>query len=115
AGDGLMYQPHAANLLSPRTALAPEGAVSNSTVHMTNFIPTRGGLLVRRAAFLALVGLAGPGACGPFHRGTSASAAIIFKNESLDQADVYASGPDGNPVRIGTVFAGATDTLRVPA
>ena len=71
------------------------------------------GRSLRSAGLLALVAIAG--ACGPFHRGSSSTAQIVFKNESLDQADVYAAGPDGNPVRIGTVFAGATDTLRVPA
>ena len=39
---------------------------------------------------------------------------MVFKNEATDQADVYALGPGGEPTRIGTVFAGRTDTLRVP-
>ena len=54
-------------------------------------------------------------ACGPFHMGSDQSAKVIFVNESLDQADVYAAGPDGLAVRVGTVFAGRTDSLTVPA
>ena len=54
-------------------------------------------------------------ACGPFHRGGPPDAAIIFHNDSIDQADVYAVGSGGDPIRIGTVFAGRTETLRVPS
>jgi hypothetical protein len=39
---------------------------------------------------------------------------IIFTNESLDQATVYIVGPSIEFRRIGTVFAGRTDTLTVP-
>jgi hypothetical protein len=68
----------------------------------------------RFSAIAALLALGA--ACGPFHMGgPDQSAKVIFINESLDQADVYASGPDGLPVRVGTVFAGRTDTLTVPA
>jgi hypothetical protein len=63
--------------------------------------------------FAALLGV--PAACGPFHRGEVSQGQIIFVNESTDQADVYAAGPDGNPIRIGTVFGGRTETLTVPA
>jgi hypothetical protein len=65
------------------------------------------------ALFAALI--AAPAACGPFHRGSSPEAQIVFVNESIDQADVYAAGPDGNAIRIGTVFGGRTETLRVPS
>ncbi len=61
------------------------------------------------AIFLAL-----GAACGPFHMGSDQRAYLIFSNESLDQADVFATGSDGLPIRIGTVFAGRTDTLPVP-
>jgi hypothetical protein len=54
-------------------------------------------------------------ACGPFHRGAEPEAAIVFHNQSTDQADVYAMGQGGDPMRIGTVFAGKTETLRVPS
>ncbi|HEY7234385.1 MAG TPA: hypothetical protein VH539_09575 [Gemmatimonadaceae bacterium] len=52
-------------------------------------------------------------ACGPFHRGGQPEAAVVFHNQSPDQADVYALGPGGDPQRIGTVFAGRTEALRV--
>lgn len=54
-------------------------------------------------------------ACGPFHHGGAPDAAIVFHNDSTDQADVYAVGSGGDPIRIGTVFAGRTETLRVPS
>jgi hypothetical protein len=70
----------------------------------------------RALRFAALGTLLALGAaCGPFHMGSSDRALLIFSNESLDQADVYASGSDGLPVRIGTVLAGRTDSLTVPA
>jgi hypothetical protein len=65
--------------------------------------------MVTVAATFALTG------CGPFHRGTQLESVIVFHNQSLDQADVYAIGSGGNPTRIGTVFAGRTETLNVPA
>ena len=61
---------------------------------------------------VAAVGAAG---CGPFHKGKGLPPAYLyFTNESLDQADVYAVLPGDQPVRIGTVAAGRTDTLTVP-
>src|SRR5690349_24770472 len=64
------------------------------------------------AISLAMFGAA---ACGPFHRGSGPPPAILyFTNESLDQADVFAVLPGDQPIRIGTVFAGQTDTLRLP-
>lgn len=53
-------------------------------------------------------------ACGPFHRGGPPEPVVVFRNESPDQADVYALGPGGEPTRIGTVLANRSDTLRVP-
>jgi hypothetical protein len=54
-------------------------------------------------------------ACGPFHKGQGPPPAyLIFTNESLDQADVYAVLSGNQPIRIGTVAAGRTDTLTVP-
>lgn len=73
---------------------------------------------LRRAA--VALGLVALGACMPFHRKTTdqitpGPALVFFTNESLDQADVFAAGPGGaNPVRIGTVMAGRTDTLTIP-
>jgi len=56
-------------------------------------------------------------ACGPFHHGGPAlpDAVVIFNNQSMDQADVYAVGTGGQPVRIGTVFSGRSEMLKVPA
>lgn len=54
-------------------------------------------------------------ACGPMHRGGPPGARIVFANESLDQADVYAIASSGAQTRIGTVTAGRTETLRIPA
>ena len=57
----------------------------------------------------------GAAACAPFHKGQGPPPAYLyFTNESLDQADVYAVLPGDQPVRIGTVAAGRTDTLTVP-
>jgi len=52
--------------------------------------------------------------CGPFRRGGPPDAVVVFHNQSTDQADVYALGSGGDPVRIGTVFGGRSETLRVP-
>ena len=52
--------------------------------------------------------------CGPFHSGGPPDPVVVFRNDSPDQADVYAVGSGGEPTRIGTVFAGRSDTLRVP-
>jgi len=65
--------------------------------------------LVVVAAVMALT------SCGPFHRGNQPESVVVFRNDSPDQADVYAIGSGGDPVRIGTVFASRTETLRVPA
>lgn len=69
---------------------------------------TRAGLVIAAVASL--------GACGPLHRGggQSQTATLVFINESLDQADVYAVVSGSQPVRIGTVFAGRTESLKVP-
>lgn len=65
-----------------------------------------------RAALGLLVGVAA--GCGPFRLGSSERATIIFTNESLDQADVYATLSGTQTVRLGTVLATRTDTLNVP-
>ena len=63
-----------------------------------------------------LAAVVGSAACGPLHHGPgSAPAKLFFTNESLDQADVYAVIPGSQSIRIGTVMAGQTDTLTVPA
>lgn len=69
---------------------------------------------MRRAVVAVAAALALPG-CGPFHSGSQPESVIVFRNQSPDQADVYAIGSGGDPIRIGTVFAGRTETLRVPS
>jgi hypothetical protein len=66
---------------------------------------------------LASASLVSAVSCGRImHRGADEPAAqVIFVNQSLDQADVFAVADAGHPVRIGTVFAGRTDTLTVPS
>ena len=50
------------------------------------------------------------------HNGADqAGAQVIFVNQSLDQADVFVVTDAGSSQRIGTVFAGRTETLDVPA
>ena len=70
----------------------------------------------RRLAPVLLILAAVATACGPLRRGAAPpQATIIFRNESLDQATIYVVAPGRDFRRIGTVFAGRTDTLRVPA
>jgi hypothetical protein len=70
---------------------------------------------VRRLA-PAVVILVAATACAGTRRGPGPPPAVIyFTNESLDQATVYMVAPGADFRRIGTVFAGRTDTLRVPA
>ena len=68
-------------------------------------------LLSRR--LVPVLALCVAGACGPLHRGGPEPAYVIFTNQSLDQADVYAVSSSGAQTRIGTVMPGRTDTLRV--
>ena len=72
---------------------------------------------IRAIAFLAVAALS---AC---HRNRTASeidaeasepSTIEFRNESLAQADVLVAASSSGPRRIGTVFAGRTETLTIP-
>ena len=67
-----------------------------------------------RRAVVAVAAVFTVAGCGPFHRGNQPESVVVFRNQSVDQADVYAIGSGGDPIRIGTVFAGRTETLRVP-
>jgi hypothetical protein len=59
--------------------------------------------------------LAAATACGPVRRvADEPPATIIFVNESIEQATVYAVAPGVDFRRLGIVFAGQTDTLTVP-
>ena|SRR5690349_12103263 len=53
-------------------------------------------------------------ACGPFRRGQAERPVVVFVNQSLDQADVYALSPSGAESRIGTVMPGRTAELTIP-
>jgi hypothetical protein len=70
--------------------------------------------LLRRTMALAVVSSLAVTACGPFHRGSQPESVVVFHNQSGDQADVYAIGSGGQPIRVGTVFAQRTETLRLP-
>jgi hypothetical protein len=65
---------------------------------------------LRRITIFAALAIA---ACGPFHRAGPPDPIVVFNNQSVDQADVYAVGTGGDPVRIGTVFGGRRDSLHV--
>ncbi len=52
---------------------------------------------------------------GELDRFGRGDALVVFDNQSLDQADVYAVTSGSDLTRIGTVFPGRADTLRVPA
>jgi hypothetical protein len=54
-------------------------------------------------------------ACGPLRRGSGEPALLVFENGSLEQATVYIAVPGVELRRVGTVMAGRTDTLEVPA
>lgn len=72
-------------------------------------------LRVRHLALaLAMAGSVGTASCGRFIHTGQPTAQVVFANESLDQADVYAVLNGGQSQRIGTVFAGRTETLDIP-
>jgi hypothetical protein len=54
--------------------------------------------------------------CGPLRRGGGGAepAFIVFTNQSLDNADVFAVRQGGDVRRLGSVMAGRTETLKVP-
>lgn len=74
-------------------------------------------LRIRRVGLALATATLGLSACSrSMHNGPEQPVAqVIFVNQSLDQADVYVVGSSGQTQRIGTVFAGRTETLNVPA
>lgn len=73
---------------------------------------------MRRTTLALIAGALSAAACGPFHAGNSSDedrSIVIFANQSMDQADVYAVVPGGEVRRIGTVMAQHTETLAVPS
>jgi hypothetical protein len=87
---------------------------NGSDISMMRNCPTN--RYLRRLAPAALILLAGAAACVPLRRSAGPPPArLVFTNESLDQADVFVVIPGVHARRIGTVMAGRTDTLVVPA
>ena len=76
--------------------------------------------IVARRTVIGVSLLAASSACGRLHQSEDEPtepvepAQIVFVNESLDQADVYAAATSGETIRIGTIQAGRTETLTVP-
>ena len=66
----------------------------------------------RRSAFVLA---AATTACGPFYRGGAPDAIVLFNNQSLNQADVYAVRTGGPEIRIGSVIPNRREALRVPS
>jgi len=71
----------------------------------------------RLHVMLSLLSLAiAASACGSVRGGQDTGQAYLyFSNESIEQADVYVVAPGSQAVRVGTVFAGRSETLRVPS
>ena len=63
-------------------------------------------------AFLCAIAVA---ACGPLHHMGPPDAVIVFNNQSIEQADVYAVRSGSDRYRIGTVLAGRKESLRIPS
>jgi hypothetical protein len=76
--------------------------------------------VVARRTVLAVSLVAASSACARVHHSEDEPtepvepAQIVFVNESLDQADIFASSQGGETIRIGTIQAGRTETLNVP-
>jgi hypothetical protein len=74
--------------------------------------------LITRHAVLGASLLAASSGCGRLHQKEGdeppMQAQIVFVNESLEQADVFAASQGGESIRMGTVQAGRTATLNVP-
>ena len=66
--------------------------------------------------FVMMTSLVLAAGCGRLNMGNGGddAAYVIFRNQSGDQAAVYAVGTSGSPIRIGTVMGLQTDTLRLP-
>jgi len=74
---------------------------------------------VTRRRFVAHAILLAAVACGgarrqPASTESATPAEVIFTNNSLNQAEVFVLNRSGARARIGTVFAGRTETLRIP-
>jgi hypothetical protein len=74
-------------------------------------MPNRIRATAPRAALLAALA-----ACGPMHRSgpEPQPAIVIFTNDSVDLAELYAVHNGTSPIRLGSVEAGRTAELKVP-
>jgi hypothetical protein len=70
-----------------------------------------------RNTLVSGVVLAAATACGGLHSGgatpDSGPTTVVFRNESLDQADLFAVRRSAGALRLGTIMAGRTDTLEI--
>ena len=67
------------------------------------------------STFVSAMLLAGPVGCHPQRTGPAESTVpIVFANETVDRADVWAFARDLPRRRLGTVLGGETTTLQVP-
>jgi hypothetical protein len=111
ACDAAMNNGRAATALVAR---AGGGAFATEVMMNTHSIRRRARRLA--PAVMMLAAATAVAGCSSARRGPGPPPAVIyFTNESLDQATVYVVAPGLDFRRIGTVFAGRTDTLRVPA
>ena len=103
--------------MQPVLQMRPLSRAPHFGDHMTTFRPH----FARARRAVALLALAALSAC---HRSRTTSeidpdaadeaSTIEFRNESLAQADVFISAASVGARRIGTVFAGRTETLTIP-
>lgn len=105
----------------PKDNLAPadRSPESDETAMPTRPISRHLSIVARRTVLGVLL-LAASSACSRLHQGEDEPtepvepAQVVFVNESLEQADVYAAATSGETIRIGTIQAGRTETLKIP-
>jgi hypothetical protein len=81
---------------------------------------TRNSLKRGMRPLLLAAALVLPAACSRNHPGegediNNGPATVVFSNESLQQADLFAVLPGNQTRKLGTVMAGRTEELTVPA
>src|SRR3954470_15161012 len=69
-----------------------------------------------RSMLVGSIALAGTVSCGGFHSGAQPGegpTTVVFQNQSLEQADLYAIRRSAGALRLGTIMSGRTDTLQI--
>src|SRR5437868_7697543 len=70
-----------------------------------------------RSMLVGSVALAATASCGGLRSGSatpdSGPTTVVFQNESLEQADLFAVRRSSGALRLGTIMAGRTDTLQI--